>query len=164
MTDDKRYISTFTRPIATELDRGVAFDEKMLFIKSHHLLITWIHQVIWQIKNVIYPFPWDFWPLIWAELWSHKLSFFVHMTMPAKLEMVMAYEKRSTPTMVTWHNSRLANKKSYISVFTWPMTTKLNKVMPYGIGSQYHKAWFFDHVIICSPIQLYVQLYIFPIP
>ena len=46
----------------------------------------------------------------------------------------MAYEKMSPPTMVAWHNINVTNKKSYISVSTWLMTTKLNKVMAYGIG------------------------------
>ena len=45
-------------------------------------------------------------------------------------------EKGLTPTIVTWQNSRKANKKSDIlkNVFTWFMVTKLNKQKAYGIG------------------------------
>ena len=51
-----------------------------------------------------------------------------------KLDRVLAYEREAPPTMITWHNSRVANKKSFISIFTWLMATKLDKVMAYGIG------------------------------
>ena len=34
--------------------------------------------------------------------------------MSSKLEMGMIYDKGSLPTMVTWHNSRMKCKKSYI--------------------------------------------------
>ena len=54
--------------------------------------------------------------------------------MCTKIEMDMIYEKRSPPTMVTWHNSCVTSKKSYISIFTWLMSTKLGKMMAYGIG------------------------------
>ena len=37
--------------MATKLDREVASDEKMLSSKSHNLLISWTHQVAWQIKK-----------------------------------------------------------------------------------------------------------------
>ena len=50
--------------------------------------------------------------------------------------------------MIKWHNSRVTNE-SYISTFTWLMTTKLNKVIAYGIGHRTQGAWFFDIVIIC---------------
>ena len=36
--------------------------------------------------------------------------------------------------MVTWHSSHVTNKKSYIFASAWLMTTKLDKVMAYGIG------------------------------
>ena len=55
--------------------------------------------------------------------------------MPAKLEMVRVYEKGnhnpqwSHDTINAWRI-----KKSYISVFTWLMTTKHNMVMAYGTG------------------------------
>ena len=55
--------------------------------------------------------------------------------MSPKLEMDMPYEKRSTPTMVTWHNSCVTSKKSCISVFSWLMTT----MMAYGIGLPFTK-------------------------
>ena len=57
----KRYIFTSRRPIATKLDREVAFDKKMLFAEPHNLFITWIYQVTWQIKNVLSPIPRDLW-------------------------------------------------------------------------------------------------------
>ena len=48
--------------------------------------------------------------------------------------MVMAYEKVSPPKMVTWHNNRGTNKKIYFSFCKSFLTTKLDKVMTYGIG------------------------------
>ena len=63
MTDEKRYISTSTRPLATKFDREVASDEKILSTKLHNPLITWTHQVTRQIKNALSPFPRDLWPL-----------------------------------------------------------------------------------------------------
>ena len=67
------------------------------------------------------------------------------------LDLVIAFKKGWPPTMVTWHNSRMTNKKSCISVFTWFMTTKLDKVMTYETGPPMHIiAWFFDQVLICS--------------
>ena len=51
-----------------------------------------------------------------------------------KLEMIMAYEKMWPPKMVAWHNSHVANKNNYIFVSMWFMTTKLKKMMDYGIG------------------------------
>ena len=44
-TNKKSFISFFTRPMATKLDRDAAFDEKMLSTKSHNPLIMWTHQV-----------------------------------------------------------------------------------------------------------------------
>ena len=49
------------------------------------------------------------------------------------LELVAAYEKGSPLTLVTGNNRRVTNRKSYISIFTWIMNTKLDKVMAYGI-------------------------------
>ena len=45
VTNEKSYISTSTRPIATKLDKEVASDEKILSTKLHNLLIMWTHQV-----------------------------------------------------------------------------------------------------------------------
>ena len=59
--------------------------------------------------------------------------------MSTKHEMVITYEKWLPYAMVTGHNSCLANKKNYISVFTWLMTAKLDKVMAYGIEPPYTK-------------------------
>ena len=53
MTDEKRYISTYARFMATKLGRVVGSNADLLFIKSHNLLITWWHKVTWQIKNVL---------------------------------------------------------------------------------------------------------------
>ena len=46
------YTSIF---MAAKLDREVASNERMLSVKSHNPMITWIHQVKCQ-KNVISPF------------------------------------------------------------------------------------------------------------
>ena len=60
-----------------------------------------------------------------------------------KLEMIMVYERGSPPIIVTGHNSHMTSKKSY-SLFShgpwlsnstrWSMTTKLDKMISYGIG------------------------------
>ena len=39
--------------MATKLDSNIAPDENILYTKSHKLLITWTHQVTWQIKRYI---------------------------------------------------------------------------------------------------------------
>ena len=60
--------------------------------------------------------------------------------------MNVVYEKGSTITMVTWYNSRVMSKKSYISVFTW-----LHDYQTGQDRTTIHKViWFFEHVIICS--------------
>ena len=53
----KRYIYHSARPMVAKVNRQVASDGKMLSSKSHNPLITWTHQVTWQIENVIPPFP-----------------------------------------------------------------------------------------------------------
>ena len=60
--------------------------------------------------------------------------------MSTKLEMILVYEKGSSPIIMTWHNSCMTSKKSY-SLFShgpwpanstrWSMTTKLDKVIGY---------------------------------
>ena len=62
-----------------------------------------------------------------------------------KLEMVMAYEKGSPPTMVTWHNSRVTNKKSYVS--RPPNSTRWQLIV---LGHHAKSARFFYHVTICN--------------
>ena len=51
VTNENRYISTSTSPMATTLARELASDGKMLSRKPHRSLITWTQQVIFQIKN-----------------------------------------------------------------------------------------------------------------
>ena len=50
--------------------------------------------------------------------------------------------------MVTWYNGHVTNKKSYIFTFASIMTTKLDKVMAYGIGPRYTKSH--DYLILWS--------------
>ena len=66
VTNEEHYISTSTKLMATKLDREVACDEKMLYTKPHNLLITWTHQITWQIKTVI--------STISRDLWATKLD------------------------------------------------------------------------------------------
>ena len=54
--------------------------------------------------------------------------------MASKLDRVMAFEKGSSPTLVTWDNSQATNKKHYISISLRLVATKLDKVMAYNIG------------------------------
>ena len=68
--------------------------------------------------------------------------------MSTKLEMDGIHGKGSPTTMVTWHSSRVASKKSYTSVFTGLMTTKLDKMIAHATMQKV--AWFCEHVIICS--------------
>ena len=58
----KRYISSSVRYMATKLDRVVTSDEGLLSTKSHSLLITSSHEIIWRIKNVLSSLSWDLWP------------------------------------------------------------------------------------------------------
>ena len=74
---------------------------------------------------------------------QYKMLYFnFRETMSAKLEMYMAYEKGSPPTMVTWHKSYKSQKwkKLYFYTCTWLMTTKLDKMMAYGVGPPYTKS------------------------
>ena len=75
VTNEKGYISTFMIPMAIKLDRW-----KDVIHKAQNPLITWTHQVTWQIKTLYFKF---------------------RETMPTKLEMMIAYETSSLPTMVT---------------------------------------------------------------
>ena len=75
ITNEKGYISTFMIPMAIKLDRW-----KDVIHKAQNPLITWTHQVTWQIKTLYFKF---------------------RETMPTKLEMMIAYETSSLPTMVT---------------------------------------------------------------
>ena len=61
--------------MTTKLDREVASDEKMLSTKSHNSLVTWKHEVIGQIKDVISLFPRDLRPLNFVLLftWSREV-------------------------------------------------------------------------------------------
>ena len=54
--------------------------------------------------------------------------------MASKPDTVMAFEKGSSPTLVTWDNSQATNKKHYISISSRLVATKLDKVMAYNIG------------------------------
>ena len=69
MTNEKRYITTSTRPFITKFDKEVASDERMLSKKFTYQLITWTHQVTWLLKSVIYLFPQDMWPPKLEECW-----------------------------------------------------------------------------------------------
>ena len=52
--------------------------------------------------------------------------------------------------MITWQNSQVTNKNCYMSISTWIMDTKLDKVMAHGIGPPRKNSQdFFDHLIIC---------------
>ena len=62
VANKKTYIFTFTRPMATNHDRDLAFHEKILSIKSDNPLITWAHQVTWEMKNAMSPFSRDLLP------------------------------------------------------------------------------------------------------
>ena len=63
-------------------------------------------------------------------------------TMSTKLEI----------DMVTWHNSRVTSKKRYIDIFTCLMTTRLGTMILWYWVTIHKVAWFFNHVIMCSPV------------
>ena len=48
LTNEGRYIPTSTKSMAAKIDREVASNGNIWFIKPHNLLITWVHQVTWQ--------------------------------------------------------------------------------------------------------------------
>ena len=130
MRNEKRYISIPARPMATKLNRKVAYDEKMLSTKSYNPLITWTHQVAWQIKNVILYLQFHETCSnktkqdggLWYEVanlrvkWYHvtnKKTFYFYFSkvIPIKIEMVMVYEMSLPSTMTTWNNGWATNKK-----------------------------------------------------
>ena len=59
--------------------------------------------------------------------------------MPTNFDRVMAYEKGSPLTKVTCHDSCVTIEKCYISILTWLMAAKLDKVMASSIGSRHMK-------------------------
>ena len=63
MANKKRYISNSTRYVAINLDRMVVVDKKLQNTNLHVPWNTWSREVLWQIKNVIFPLPRGLWPL-----------------------------------------------------------------------------------------------------
>ena len=64
-TNEERYISVSSRSVAPKRDKEVTSNGKTLSTKLDNSLITWTHQVIWQIKNI----PRDLWPLNQTGWW-----------------------------------------------------------------------------------------------
>ena len=79
--------------VAPKSEKLVACEEGLLFTKLDNSFITWLHEVTWQQKALYFRF---------GETYG------------TKLDRVMASEKGSSPRMITWHNSHITNKKSYI--------------------------------------------------
>ena len=74
-------------PMTTNLDREIAFDERILSIKSHNSLITWTHQVTRQVKK-------------------HYISISMR-TVATRLHRMVAYDKEPQTTksevfLITW--------------------------------------------------------------
>ena len=117
----KSYISIFTRPMATTLDREVASDERMLFKKSHNPLITWTHQVTWQMKKCYI-----------------SISTRPVITKPDKMVAIIRNQnykvKYIFDHLVMW--GHVTNKKRFISTSAGPMATKLDRMMAYDNGSR----------------------------
>ena len=66
VTNQKRYISTFTRPTDPKLCRVVAQDEEISSTKSHDTSTTWSRD---KSKNVISPLSQGLWILNLASSW-----------------------------------------------------------------------------------------------
>ena len=118
-TDEKRYISTSARPMATKLGRVVGSNASFLSIKPHNLLITWSHKVIWQMKNVLNSLSRDLslsnltegWLMIRSHMSNHKATY-------------------SFDHVVTWAHA--TNELCYIFTCTRPIATKLNRMIAYN--------------------------------
>ena len=107
VTNQKRYISTFTKPMGPQLSRLVTLDEG-LHPQSY---VTFDHVVTWQIKNVISPLS--------QGLWTPHLA-----------EWCLRMRKPHPQSHVTLrHRGHLTNKKRYISTFIQCMDPKLSKVV-----------------------------------
>ena len=90
-------------------------------------------EVTWQIEKVIFQLEGS------------------HRPLPTKLEMMMVYEKKSPPIMVTWHNSCVTNKKKLCLCFYMAHDYQNQQGDDLWCQATVHKvAWFFDHAIIRS--------------
>ena len=106
MTNQKRYISIFTRPADPKLCRVVAQDEEISSAKSHGTSTTWSRD---KSKNFI--------SLLSQGLWTPNLAGW-------GLKMRGSHPQSHVRLQCRGH---VPNKKGYISTFTRPMDPKLSQ-------------------------------------
>ena len=98
-----------TGPMATNIDRTIAFDEQPTTTKSIESLIKWSPEFIWQIKNVISSSQLSLWPPNLTKHWV----------------LLRSSSTESRNLLKTW--GYVTNKKWYSSTATRFMTTKRDK-------------------------------------
>ena len=103
VTNQKRYISTFTRPTDPKLCRVVAQDEEISSTKSHDTSTTWSRD---KSKNFI--------SLLSQGLWTPNLAGWW-------LKMRVAHPQSH---MRLRYRGQVTNQKRFISTFTRPMAPK----------------------------------------
>ena len=119
VTNQKRYISTFTRPTGPKLCRVVAQDKEISFTKSHDTSTTWSRD---QPKNFI--------SLLSQGLWTPNLAgWWLEMREPHPQSHVRLR-----------YRGHLPNKKRYISTFTRLMDPKVSQFVTLGKGTPTKKS------------------------
>ena len=108
VTNQKRYIFTFTRPTDPKLCRVVAQDEEISSTKSHDTSTTWSRD---KSKNFI--------SLLLQGLWTPNLAGWW-------LKMRGSHPQSHVTLQYRGH---VTNKKRYISTFTRPMDLKFSRVV-----------------------------------
>ena len=127
VTNQKRYIFTFTRPTDPKLCRVVAQDEEISSTKSHDTSTTWSRE---KSKNFI--------SLISQGLWNPNLAGWW-------LKMIGLHPQNHVRLRYCGH---MTNKKRYISPFTRPMDPKLSQFVTQDTGTHTNKVmWHIDHMV-----------------
>ena len=119
VTNQKRYISTFTRPTGPKLCRVVAQDEEISSTKSHDTSTTWSRD---KSKNFI--------SLLSQGLWTPNLAgWWLEMRGPHPQSHVRLR-----------YRGHLPSKKRYISTFTRLMDPKVSQFVTLGNGTPTKKS------------------------
>ena len=112
MTYKKLYNPIYARPVATKLNRIVAYDTESKIKNSYVLLIMWLGEAMPQ-KSIVFPLLWDLFPIAMTEWWLMKMC--------------------RQSQRVSWHNSHVTNENLPIFSSVRIKATKLNNVMGYSI-------------------------------
>ena len=150
VTNQKRYISTFTRPTDPKLCRVVAQDEEISSTKSHDTSTTWSHD---KSKNFISLLLQGLWISNLVGWWlkmrgpTHKFAWHFDIVVTWQIKNVISPLSQGlcTPILARWwlrmrgpypqshvtlrYCGHVTNKKRYISTFTRPMDPKLSRMV-----------------------------------